>query len=474
MNKPPTRILVLAFPQWPADSVPDLDVRRTRALLDMIPGWRVINHQSFAIALRGATRFYGSEPAVVAALHTGLQQELPDPVRNVQIGIADTLGAARIFAAGAQPGAGAQISPPGATPTELAKVPIEALGLLSADAEAIIAMSQRLGINTLGQFAALDTAALIARFGPASIALQQTSKGTDTNSYAGLSPLATANDHSVRVTFEPELTLPEQVAFSCAESAEALVTGLFADHLVCTAVTITTVGRHTTTKQWRHASWFRPRDIIDRIRWQLAHHSAATSTDDLDPELQSARESISAVVIVPSQTEDINHHQPGLLGGHDDGALQDTIARLQSLHQYDAVLSPSLVGGRLLGTRTRLTPFGQHPAAAPAVQLPWPGHLPGAALPASAPPTPTICNLQDGSSTPITITARGELSGVPTHWINHDKAEHIHTWWGPWELYENWWDDVPVRYRIQIVTDSGTAALLLYSLGDWFVEGMYS
>lgn len=474
LDTTPSRVLALILPQWPNDPTADMVAALSQALVDVIPGWRVISSRAFAITLRGATRFYGSEIAVATAIHERLQAGLDEPYGQAQIGIADTLGAARIFAHGAQLSVSALNVPSGASPSRLAPLDIGTLELLQPDTAELVSMLQRLGVNTLRAFADLDSVALAARFGQASVALHNAVCCTDTDAYNELSLLTAAHDHTVQVVFEPELTLPEQVAFSCVSAAETLVANLFAEHLVCTEITVTTVGAHTITKQWQHASWFRSRDIVDRVRWQLAHHSEATSTSDDDPELQASRESISAVIISPKTTESVNNHQPGLLGGHDDGALQDTIARLQSLHQYDAVLSPRIIGGRLLHARTQLTPFGQQPAPAQAATLPWPGHLPKQTLPTTVPRAPALCAVHDADNQPVTVTERGELSAVPAIWIHKANAQHIHAWWGPWELYEKWWTDTPVRYRIQVVTDSGSAALLIYSAGNWYIEGTYS
>jgi protein ImuB len=90
----------------------------------------------------------------------------------VRVGI----GATRILAQlAARAGAGLLVVPPGAEQEFLAPRP---LGLLDPEPDVGLAL-ERWGIETLGALAALPTAALLARLGPAAVRLQALARGTD-------------------------------------------------------------------------------------------------------------------------------------------------------------------------------------------------------------------------------------------------------------------------------------------------------
>jgi protein ImuB len=48
-------------------------------------------------------------------------------------------------------------------------------------------------------------------------------------------------------------------------------------------------------------------------------------------------------------------------------------------------------------------------------------------------------------------------------------------WAGPWPVDERWWDPTDHRRlaRFQVVTEDGTARLLILDGGRWFVDAVY-
>jgi protein ImuB len=48
-------------------------------------------------------------------------------------------------------------------------------------------------------------------------------------------------------------------------------------------------------------------------------------------------------------------------------------------------------------------------------------------------------------------------------------------WAGPWPLEERWWDPASARRRarLQVVTDAGTAWLVVLEAGAWRAEAAY-
>jgi nucleotidyltransferase/DNA polymerase involved in DNA repair len=107
-----------------------------------------------ALPARGPSRFYGGEEAVAALLASELEALAAASETEVRIGVADGLFAS-VMAARAQ-----RIVAPGATGAFLAALPISVLRRPE-----LAAICQRLGLPTLGRFAALDERRVLERFG---------------------------------------------------------------------------------------------------------------------------------------------------------------------------------------------------------------------------------------------------------------------------------------------------------------------
>jgi protein ImuB len=89
---------------------------------------------------------------------------------------------------------------------------------------------------------------------------------------------------------------------------------------------------------------------------------------------------------------------------------------------------------------------------------------------------PLAVEVRDRSQQPVTVTARGLLSGGPAAvsmagapWVD------VAAWAGPWPAEERWWDTVSARRRarLQICLEDGTAHLIARESGRWQVEATY-
>lgn len=483
---PHSRALVIAFPRWASQSVPAFH-RVMDALITVIPKCAMMRPGLACVPARGPARFYGSEQAAAEAVRVTLEAFQP-----IRVGAADTLGTALIAVRRTTSQQPIQVIPPGNTAAQISPLAIEFLGN-----EVLAAELRQLGITTIGDFATLDPELVANRFGLDGAVLHAQARATDAESLHQFTPYEPDLDVTQRVTFDPPLDSAEQVAFGCMRAAEQFVALLSVRHEVCTEVAITCraeMSAVTTAdpasagtedyRIWRHAQWFRPRDIVDRIRWQLAHQSAIDSP-------------IEEVVIEAHLTDALESHQPGLWGGSADGALQHTLARLQSQFSHTAVLTPRIVGGRLLHERQQFTPAGEAQPKRPDVSLPWPGHL-DIPLPSVVYPTPIPTQVYDAQAKPVLITARGLLQSAPKTFIaSAQEPAPIAAYWGPWTLHERWWEGRVPRYRLQVVTRLSLAELasaepsptgvsraepspateqaflLVFSHERWFVEGKY-
>lgn len=223
--------------------------------------------------------------------------------------------------------------------------------------------------------------------------------------------------------------------------------------------------------------------------------------------------------------------------GQDDQRAGWAFARVQGLLGPESVLTPVLSGGRGPIERITLLPWGDEKVPAREPSAPWPGALPAPAptrlstsmdLRSAAGSAQVSVTMLDENGAPVDITDRGLLSGVPARLHGRSFATcWIRGWAGPWLLDERWWqaelpepvrtsapgpsamvkvggepagpyslgpgdpgyrhppmqvraDQVtamtaPTRHRarLQVLTDTGLALLLLFGVNGWQIEGMY-
>jgi hypothetical protein len=125
-----------------------------------------------AVPTRGPSRYFGGDQALADLVACTLEGESPG------VGVADGLFAATLAARGAaRPGpavVGPVVVPPGETPAFLAPWPVAALDRLEL-ADLLV----RLGIRTLGRFAALPTSQVLARFGADGAVCHRVARGAE-------------------------------------------------------------------------------------------------------------------------------------------------------------------------------------------------------------------------------------------------------------------------------------------------------
>jgi protein ImuB len=151
---------------------PEAERAAAGALLDVAwalsPRVEVIAPGCLCLDLGGLEPLFGDEQRIGERLAAaGEAVGLP-----VRVGIGATRTLAQLAA---RAGAGLLVVPPGAEQEFLVPRP---LGLLDPEPDVGLAL-ERWGIETLGALAALPTAALLARLGPAAVRLQALARGTD-------------------------------------------------------------------------------------------------------------------------------------------------------------------------------------------------------------------------------------------------------------------------------------------------------
>jgi protein ImuB len=189
--------------------VPDDPARDARAyepvvaaVEELAPGVEVVRPGACALAARGPARYFGSEEAAAERIVEHVAQTC---TVEAQVGVADG-----VFAAGIAAKLGRLVEP-GRTADFLADVDIGAL-----DRPELVDLLRRLGVGTLGGFAALPAADVMARFGLDAALAHRLAGGRDERPLAVREP---PPDLDVGQVFDEPLERVDTAAFAARQLA---------------------------------------------------------------------------------------------------------------------------------------------------------------------------------------------------------------------------------------------------------------
>ncbi|GAA4253972.1 DNA polymerase Y family protein [Dactylosporangium darangshiense] len=456
-----------------------------------------------ALAARGPARYYGGETVAAERIVEQIAQQCDV---EAQVGIADGT-----FAAGLAARAGVVV-PDGETAGFLSELSISALGR-----PGLVDLLRRLGIHTLGEFAALPGADVLDRFGFDAALAHRLAGGRDERPLAPRKPPA---DLDVAETFDEPIERVDAAAFAARALAERLHDRLGSHGLACTRLAIEAVTEtgEELVRTWRHDGLLSVNAIADRLRWQLdgwlRGRKSGQNSEPYEPgqnaephepgqniepykrgqnaepykrgqhtELykhgQNAAPTagITRLRLIPEGVVEHLGLQPGLWGeaGEERDRAHRAFTRVQGLLGPDAVLTAVLDGGRADRSRIRLVAWGDE-RVAQGVEAPWPGRLPGPS-PATVYVEPIPAEVLDADGRIVRVGGRLELSGVPAK-ARIGTEEHpvgIVGWAGPWPVDERWWADGEswraARFQLQLADDRAYLAVL--QNGTWFMEALY-
>src|SRR5215218_8999446 len=245
------------------------------AIEQLTPWVEVLHPGECAFPARGAARYHGGEPSLVATLAAAVHAALGGR-GGCRVGIADGTFAAGLAArrsgaglAGRRAGAGlvgrragvglaahraeaglvgrhGVIVPPGGSRAFLAPVPVAAL-----DRPDLADLLVRLGLRTLGDLAALPRADLATRFGPEGARAARLAAGLDEHPRGARRP---PPDLRVAAELDPPADRVDIAAFTAKALADQLVARLDRLGLACTRLRIEaeTDQGERLSRVWRH------------------------------------------------------------------------------------------------------------------------------------------------------------------------------------------------------------------------------
>ncbi len=471
---------------------PDRDARVFEpvvlALEALTPRIEVTRPGRCAFPTRGPSRYFGGDTALAHRAVAVVTEVLPPGVA-VAVGVADSpFAAAHAARTGIADGSMVHVVPPGRTPEYLARLPLRAL-----ERPELVDVLGRLGLGTLGDFAALPAADVLGRFGADGLEAHRLARGLDARPPATTAP---PDDLRVRAELDPPAEQVAPAAFVARGLADELHRRLEARGSVCTRIVVGAETEHgeRSERVWSHASTetgsaLTAAAIADRVRWQLDGWLHANVR-------QRPTAGIVSLWLQPEEVVAATGRQLGFWGA-DTGAGERAvraIARVQGLLGTDAVAVPEYAGGRDPSEQLRLVPAaavdgfarpeptgsGRFWSCEPGTGVPpWPGRLPNPS-PASLHVQPLPVEVVDGRGRVVVVDGRCRLTSDPTE-VRFPSVRgasgrrRITSWAGPWPVDERWWD--PDRHsrrvRFQVVVDDGTAHLLVLEGGRWSLTATY-
>nr|WP_155943185.1 DNA polymerase Y family protein [Mycobacterium sp. 141] len=439
----------------------------TIAVDDLVPRAEVLRPGLLVLPVRGAARYFGSEPAAA--------ERLVDAVAaagvECQVGIADQLPTA-VFAARE----GCIIAPgmdaPFLSPLSIRQLSTEP-ALAAPRREELADLLWRMGIRTLGKFAELSRTDVASRFGADAVLAHRFARGESARGPSGREPAA---ELDAVMNCDPPIERVDAAAFAGRSLASALHRSLESAGVGCTrlAVHAVTANGEELERVWRCAEPLTEDATADRVRWQLDGWLNRRTSDRPTAPVTVLR--LRPVEVVPAAALQLPLW--GGMGEDDRLRARRALVRVQGLLGPEAVQVPVLSGGRGPAERITFTPLGDEPVPRADPRQPWPGQLPE--------PSPTVLlddpvELLDGQGDPVRVTSRGMFSTDPARLAGAGRRDGSLRWWaGPWPVDERWWDPqsrgAGRTARAQVLLgdgEDGQALLLCYRQRRWYLEGAY-
>lgn len=457
------------------------------ALEALAPRLEVLAPGRCLVPTLGPSRYHGGDRALAGLVLHGVVDAVAEVIGSdtpvgVGVGVADGPRAATLVAEealrrhldGGQAVAEPVVVAPGATASFLARLPVTRLGALGAEPAELVEVLRRLGLRTLGRFAALDAPDVLARFGALGADLHRLASGRER-----LPPGVTAPpvDLRVSIALDPPIEQVERAAFCAKSLADTLHHELGSRGLACSRVLVvaeTEVGDRIE-RLWRADGALSAAAISQRVRWQLEGWLGTGRS------ASRCIGGISRLELVPDEVRADEGLQLGFWGGTSTAGEQAlrALARVQGLVGADGVLVPEWQGGRGPGEQYRLVPLDAVDLSSRAERgpEPWPGALPSPS-PAVVWPRPQQVEVLDAQGLRVEVGGRGSISSPPATVLFAPGGTPVPVvaWAGPWCVDERWWDAIGHRRRarVQVVLgeDAGTHLLTLEDR-RWWCEATY-
>ena len=428
------------------------------ALEAVCPKVEVVRPGICVFATKGPVRYFGSERELMTVVTAALENDLG--FSGFRLGIADGIFASALAARTGEEGI---VVDPEKSPAFLAPYPV---GVLERPELADLLL--RLGIRTLGDFAALPPAQVASRFGPDGARAHRHARGLDERPVvARVRPL----DLAAEIELDPPIVEVERAAFVAKTLADELHARLDGHDTGCSRVRVQvrTEQGEQLERVWRHDGELTAAALATRVRWQLAGW--------LDgPASNRPSAGIAWLRLIPDGILAGAGRQLDLWADRSSArrvAAAAVMARLQGMLGPEAVGTAVVSGGRGCSTTT-FVPWGEPRPAGYEGSPPWPGRLP-APSPATIHPVPLPAAVVGADGEPVTVDERDWCQPPARVRTDHGDWVDVVAWAGPWPVDERWWDRRQHTRvaRFQVRTTDGAARLLTVTDDRWQIEADY-
>lgn len=329
------------------------------------------------------------------------------------------------------------------------------------EAEAIVGTLERLGVHTIGEAVELGVSAMTTRFGVQGVHLWDLARGGTQMSYSA----ASTPDLAAGVSFEDPVGHAEQAIFGSKCAVDELLEGMHSrgfigGRLVIRGIMLSGAERE---RVWS-VPGMRERDIIDRVRWQLAGW--------LDLHEHEPLVRLELCLHDPTRLGD--NREP--LWGTDSAGQAKAMRvseRIRALVGEYGVHVPLRSGGRTVCEQYKLIPLG-HSAVEDC--RPWPGRIPEP-HPSRVHEKALPCELFDSAGHVLRVNANGGFfceALCDDVFPDQTSTEEITQYAGPWIIEQEWWNRGGIRRAYaQIVTETA-GRLVFCERGTWKEEGIYA
>lgn len=454
-----------------------------QAVETLVAGVEVIRPGVVVMPARGPSRHVGSEDLLAELLVGRVAEETG---AECQVGIADGLLTAVLAAREGLVvrggGAAEFLASRDVRDLQHAATTREA----RAQVEDLTGLLRRLGLRTLGAFAALPHRDVLARFGGPGSEAHRLARGLDARPPVSRRP---EQDVLVRTELDPPVTRTDAAAFAARVLAEQLHERMLRRGVVCARLRVEagTESGQELVRTWRIDGGLSAAELTDRVRWQL--EGWVDGRSGAGPSAPLVRLELVAEEVSPA-----NVGQDVLWGQARRGevAAGRAALRVQGTLGPEGVLVPVLQGGRDPRSRVRLVAWGDDATPARPTDPPWPGRIPSP-LPATVPAQPVPVQVLDAGGRLLRVSERGALSAPPAvvvgaalPWVRGDRRvspagvdapeqpDVVERWAGPWPGTERWWTERSHRRAyLQLLLTDGVGLLVAVEAGAWWLEGIY-
>lgn len=303
------------------------------AVDDLVPRAELLRPGLLVLPVRGPARFFGSEQMAAERLIDAVAAAGAE----CQVGIADRLSTA-VFAARA-----GRIVEPGGDARFLSLLSIRQLAtepsLSGPGRDDLTDLLWRMGIRTIGQFAALSRTDVASRFGADAVAAHRFARGEPERAPCGREP---PPDLAAELACDPPIDRVDAAAFAGRSLAAELHRALMAAGVGCTRLAIhaVTANGEERSRVWRCAEPLTEDATADRVRWQLDGWLNNRNARDR-PTAAVTLLRLQAVETV-SASEGLQLPLWGGLGEQDRLRARRALVRVQGLLGPEAVRVPDL------------------------------------------------------------------------------------------------------------------------------------